>query len=156
LHHNALSAQVASQAAQRLVERVDHAAASRLSAPHRAADQHGLTCNDTEDGLPLRHRVRIHDPGHGLLVSAEIRSRNIDVGTDERHHFNGVASRETLALPRGQCEGIASNPALGAAVWEAHECALPAHQHREGGHLAQIDVGSEPQPALRWSKDSIV
>ena len=106
--------------------------------------------------LPLGHRVGVHDPGHRLLIGAEIRGRDVEIGPDEKDDLGGVAPREGLALPEGERTGVAANAALGASVGQAHEGALPAHQHGQGRHLAEVDVEIVAETALGGPERGVV
>src|SRR5258708_1170108 len=51
-----------------LDDRVDRAARRRLVPSFASADRERLSGHDGERRVPVMHRVRVHDPGHGLRV----------------------------------------------------------------------------------------
>jgi hypothetical protein len=61
---------------------------------------------------------------------------NVDVGADHQDDLGGVAAREVLALAQRERARVAAHAALGAAVGQPDQRALPAHQHGERGDLA--------------------
>ena len=128
--------------------------ASRLS--RRAADDEGLARDHAGHAAALGHGVGVHHPGHGLLVGAEIGRGNVEVGADEQHDLRRIATGERFELVAGHGAGRAPHAAFGPAVGEAHERALPGHEHGERGHLAHVHVGVVAQAALGGAEGGVV
>src|SRR5262245_26169816 len=156
LDGNAPAAQLEAQASGRLVEHIDQATTGGLSPARRPAHDERLAGHHARDTLALGHGVSVHDPGHRLLVGAEIRRRNVEIRTDEEDDLGRVAPRQGLSLPEGQRPGVTADAPLGPAVGQAHERALPAHQHGQGRHLAQTDVEVVAEAPLRWPEGCVV
>ena len=74
------------------------AAAGRLVAPERAADQDRLAGDHGIDGVTLVHRDRVHDPGHDLRVGVHIRRGDISIGADQNADLGREAASEALQL----------------------------------------------------------
>jgi hypothetical protein len=92
--------------------------------------------------------VRVHDPGHHLLVGAHVGSRNVLVGPDEVDDLGGVAAGDPLDLGARQLGGVDPHPSLGASERDADDGALPGHQHRQRRHLSEVHIGRIPDAAL--------
>jgi hypothetical protein len=116
-----------------------HAATGRTRAALRTADADRLAGDDARDGVALIDRVRVHEPGHGLLVGADIGRRDVLLRADDRANFAGVPAGHPLELGLAVEPGVDRDATLCAAVRNADQRALPRHPHREGPHL--IDVG---------------
>src|SRR4051794_14662642 len=68
LHHSGTLAWVRVQLAQGLQHAVHHAASRRLAPADAAAQLDRLAGDDLGTGVADVHAVRVHDPGHRLLV----------------------------------------------------------------------------------------
>src|SRR3989304_6235511 len=84
--------------------------------------------NDTRRGHPLLHAVGVHHPGHHLLVRVQVRGRDITIGSNDTNDLGSVPARHPFQLSTRHPSGIAADPALGTAIWEADQCALPGLQ----------------------------
>ena len=95
--------------------------------------------------------ISIHHPSHHLLIRADVRRRNIDVGSDKRGDLLHVAPRETLEFGERHIASIHDDATLGATEGQADQRAFPAHPHGQGGYFAERDIFVKPNPALRWT-----
>ena len=152
LHDDLLAPQLLAQALGRLVEHVDDAAPGGLAPARGAAHDDRLAGDDPGHALALGHGVGVHHPGHGLLVGAEVGGGDVEIGADHEDDLGGVAAGEVLPLARRELARVAADAALGAAVGQAHERALPAHQHGERGHLAQVDARGRSAGRPWWGR----
>ena len=64
----------------------------------RAADRDRLAGDDLRDGVADLHRVRVHHPGHRLLVRRHVRRGNVLLRADDRQQLGGEAARDRLQL----------------------------------------------------------
>ena len=99
----------------------------------------GLPVTISGHGVALLHRVGVHHPGHRLLVRGDVGGRDVDPRADERREIGGEPAREALELVARERARVAADAALGAAVRQPQERALPGHPHRERGALAEVD-----------------
>jgi hypothetical protein len=90
--------------------------------------------------VALLLRVGVHDPGHHLLVGAQVRRRDVAVGADHLDDLGRVAARDALELAGRELARVDAHAALGPAEGEAHDRALPGHPHGERRGLAERDV----------------
>ena len=56
------------------------------------------------------HRIGIHDPGHDLLVGADVGCWNVALRAEYSVQFGGESAGESLQLRRAQSERIAAMP----------------------------------------------
>jgi hypothetical protein len=146
----------ASQTFTREIAQNHHAASGGLAPPRRPADDDRLARDDAGHALALGHRVGVHHPRHRLLVGPHVRRGNVEVGADHQDDLGGVAAGEVLALLKRELPRVAAHPALGTAVRQTHQRALPGHQHGQGGDFAQAHLGVVAEATLRRSKDRIM
>ena len=97
-------------------------------------------------------RVRVHHPGHRLLVRAHVWRRDVDLRTDERDQLLRVAPRHTLQFIERKRPRIAGHTALGTAIRKTGECALPAHPHGKSTHFTERHIWVKAHTALRGPK----
>src|SRR5438046_1388663 len=126
------------------------------TAAGQAADAERLAGDHAGYALALGHRVRVHHPGHRLLIGAEVRGGNVQVRADHEDDLGGIASGEVLLLLHRELAGITPDAALGPAVGEAHQGALPGHQHRQSADLAQVHVRGVAEPPFGRSEHGVV
>src|SRR5688500_789236 len=100
--------------------------------------------------------VRIHHPTHNLLVRPHVGRRHISVRSDKIDEFLHVAAGEMFELRFRQLLWIDNDAALGAAIRQADERALPTHPHRERGDFANGDVLMKTNTALRRTGGKIM
>ena len=128
----------------------------RFVAEDRAADRDRLPGHDLGDRVAGLHRVRVHHPGHRLLVRRHVRRRDVLLGPDHRQELGGEAAGQPLELGLRERARVAAHAALRAAVGQAEERALPRHPHRERRALAERDLEVVADPALRRPEDARV
>ncbi len=136
---------------QALACALDHhhdAGAGRLAAKHRAADRDRLARDDLRHRVPHLHRVRVHHPGHRLLVRGHVRCRDVFLRADDRQQLRREAPGQALHLPGRQLPRVAANSALRATVRQPEERAFPGHPHRQCRALAEGHVGVVADAAL--------
>ena len=133
-----------------------HDPAPGLVAEERAAERDRLAGHDLRHGVAHLHRVRVHHPGHRLLVRGHVRSRDVLLGADHRQQLGGVAPRQPLDLAHRHVTRAAADTAFGAAVRKTQQRALPRHPHRQRRALAERDVRVVADPALRRPEDGRV
>ena len=86
---------------QRLVAN-DHAAPrGLLPGALRTPDLNRLSGYAGRDRMPDVHGIGIHDPGHGLLVGAHVRRRNVELGTEAIQYLRRVSPRDALQFSLG-------------------------------------------------------
>jgi hypothetical protein len=73
-----------------------HAAPGGFVAAARSAQVDGLAGDDGGGRVPHVHRVGVHDPGHGLLVGAEVRRGHVALGTEPFDQLGRIAPRDAL------------------------------------------------------------
>ena len=150
------AAKLQANLAHRLPEDVDEPAPGGVAAAGRAADEKRLARHDTGHRTALGHRVRVHDPGHDLLVGAHVGSRDVQIRADHQHDLGGVAPGHVLELLPAHRARVAGHPALRAAIGQLHQGALPAHEHRERRHLRKRDARVVADAALGGAEDRAV
>ena len=116
--------------------------------PDDPADGDRFAGDDAGGDMPLHHRDGVHDPGHDPGVGVHVRSWDVTVGAEQRRDVEGVPPREPLQLPFRQRGRVDDNPALRAAERDVDDGALDRHVRGERHHLAHVDRGVEPDPAL--------
>src|SRR5206468_776508 len=72
----------------------------RLAAEDGAADRDRLACDDLRHGVAGLHRVRVHHPGHRLLVGGHVRRGDVGLRPDLADELRGEAAGELLELAR--------------------------------------------------------
>src|SRR5207244_7225968 len=77
------------------------------------------------------HRIRVHDPRHGLLVGVDVWGRHVLLGTDEVDDFSDVAPGQRLELSARHLARIADHTALAAAERDMGHGAFPRHPRSE-------------------------
>ena len=115
----------------RFLDHVEASAPGGVAAPFGAADRNRLAGHDAGRRVSHGHGVGVHDPGHGLRVGVNVGRGNIDLRTDDRLNFRGVAARHALEFALGHALGIADDAALGPAVREIDRGGLPGHPRGE-------------------------
>ena len=98
--------------------------------------------------MPDMLGVGVHHPCHHLLVGPQIRGWNVLFWADHIDDLHRVSTGHTLQFGPGQFKRVDPDPTLGASEWNAHDGALPGHQHGQCRNLAKIDVGSKTNPTL--------
>ena len=83
-----------------------------------AADRDRLPGHDLRHRVAALHRVRVHHPGHRLLVRGHVRRGDVLLGPDDREQLGGEAAREPLDLAGRERARVAAHP--------------PSHLRREG------------------------
>ena len=131
-----------------LVANQHQAAAGGLVAPLRAAHLHGLAGDHGGGGAANVHRVGVHDPGHGLLVGAQIGRGNIALGAEPLAQFRGVTAGDAFEFAPGKLRRIANDAALGAAKGDIDHGAFPGHLAGQRADFVQRHVGRESDAAL--------
>ena len=110
----------ASSRAARTHARPHHdARARRLVPEERAADRHRLAGHDLGHGVAPLHRVRVHHPGHRLLVRRHVGRRDVELRPDELRELGGEAAGDARQLALRQVARVAAHAALRAAVRQA-------------------------------------
>ena len=140
----------------RPVHQVRDAPPGRLPPPLGAAERHGLAGDDLADRVALVHGVGVHEPRHHLLVGAHVRRHDVRLRTDERDHLLHVAAGHRLQLAPGQGGRIAGDAALGPAIRQPGQGALPAHPDRQRRHLPDVELGGEARAALGGAERQVV
>ena len=133
---------------ERLVADDHQAAAGGLAAALRAAHLNRLAGDHGGGGAPHVHRVGVHDPGHDLLVGAQVRRRNVALGTEPLDQFGCVAPRDAFEFAAREFGGIADDAALGSAEGNIHDGAFPGHLAGQGAHFVERHVGRKTNAAL--------
>src|SRR5207302_7476120 len=86
-------------------------------------------------------RIGVHDPGHGLLVGAQVGGHHVLPRADNGADFFGIAASDALFFTAAELGRVAGDAAFGPAERQAHNAALPRHPHRQGGHFAEVHRG---------------
>ena len=156
LDHAALCAELPTQLRAGADDDHDDADPGCFVPEDRAADRDRLPGHDLGDRVAGLHRVRVHHPGHRLLVRRHVRRRDVLLGPDHRQEIGREAAGQPLELGLRHRARVAAHPSLGAAVRKAEKRALPRHPHRERGALAERDLEVVADPALRRPEDARV
>ncbi len=98
--------------------------------------------------MPHVHRIRIHDPGHGLLVGVHVRRWNILLRPDEIDNLRRVAACHPLQLALAHLLGVADHSAFGPAKRNIDHRALPGHPTGQRPHFIQRYVRRVAYAAL--------
>ena len=110
----ALSRQRPAEPLARSLRHHHHARAGRLRAKDGAPDRDRLPGHDLGHGIALLHRVRVHHPGHRLLVGGHVRRGDVLLRPDHGHHLGGEAPGQALELggstARAGCSGRRPSP----------------------------------------------
>ncbi len=127
----------------------DHqAAAGGFLAAARAAERERFAGDDGRGGVAHVHRVGVHDPGHGLLVGAQIRSGNVALGPDKLDDLRGIAASDALDFAHGKFGRIADHATLRAAKRNVNDGAFPRHPGGKRANFVESHVGSEADATL--------
>ncbi len=132
------------------------AAPGRFAPAERAAGAHRLAGDDLGHRAALMHGIGVHEPRHHLLVGAHVGRHHVDVRADERDQLLHVAPRHHLQLAPRERLRVDADAALGAAVRQAGDRALPAHPDRQRRDLAEIDIGGKARAALGRSERQVM
>ena len=141
-----------------------HARATTITTPAPVASRRkteppieiGLPVTISGHGVAALHRVRVHHPGHRLLVRGHVRRRDVLLGPDERQELRREPPRQPLELVDGHRVRVAAHPALRTSVGKPQQRALPRHPHRERRTLAERHLDVVAQAALRRAHDARV
>ena len=144
------------QPLQRAVRQIGDAAPGRLAPAQGAAGGDRLAGDDLGHRAPLVHRIRVHEPGHDLLVGAHVGRHHVGVGADEGDHLLHVAARQVLQFMARQRVGIDGDAALRTAIGQAGQRAFPAHPDRQRGDLADVEIGRIARAALGGAECQVV
>ncbi len=156
LHDDLGLREVQVQVPGRLLDREHAAPTSRLSAALGPAKHDRLAGRDTRDGMTDVHGVRVHQPGHRLLVRVDVRRGDVLVRTNDRDQFGSEAAREVLDLVTRQLLRVDPHAAFRPTVWDSDDGTLPRHEHRQGLHFGQRDVLMVANAALGRSGVAVV
>ena len=142
---------------QRAVAVEEHAAPGGLMPAARSAQVDRLAGNNGRGRVAHVHRVGVHDPGHGLLVGAEVGRGNVALRTEPFDQFGGIAPRDALQFAVREFGGIANHAALGAAERNIDHSAFPGHPAGQRAHFIERHVRSESNASLaRPSHDGMM
>ena len=125
------------------------AGAGGLVAEDGATDRDRLAGDDLGDGVADLHRVRVHHPGHCLLVGGHVGSGDVLLRPDHRQQLGGEAPGQALDLALRHLARVTADAALRTAVGQTQERALPGHPDGECRALAECHLGVVPDPTLR-------
>src|SRR6266702_2645813 len=150
LNHDAAALFFDSQFREGFVAANHHAAPGGFFPAARAAEFNGLAGDDGGGGLTDVHRVRVHDPSHGLFVGADVGRWDVALRTQPIGQFRGVAASEPLEFSAGHLPRIADHPAFGSAKRNIYHRALPGHPGRKRADFIDGYVGSKTDSALAW------
>ena len=130
-----------------------HATSGGFAAATGTAKLNGLASDDGRGGLAGVHGVGVHDPSHGLLVGANVRCRDIALGTEPVRKLRSVAAGEALEFVARHFAGIADDATLGAAEGNVNDRAFPGHPGGEGADFVEGDIGCEADAAFAGTAD---
>ena len=122
------------------LDQVDQAAAGGFPASQGPAQHDRLAGDDARHRVARLLAVRIHDPGHDLLVGAHVGGGDVLIRSDDVDDFRRKAAGEALKLAAGQVGRVDPDAALGAAEGQVDQRAFPGHPHGQGGDLPQVHV----------------
>src|SRR6266852_582793 len=135
LNHDAAAWFLDSQLGERLVAANHHPAAGGFFPAARAAEFDRLAGHNGCGGLTDVHRVRVHDPSHGLFVSADVGRWDVALRTQPIGQFRGIAASKPLELSSGHLPRIANHSALRAAKGNIYYRAFPRHPSGQRAHF---------------------
>ena len=102
------------------------------------------------------HRVLVHHPGHHLGIGADVGSRHVLVGADQREDLGRVTTGDPLELLRCVGAWVDRHPTLGSAEREVHECALERHAGGQRDDLITAHLGVIADATLCWASGRVV
>ncbi len=156
LHRHGDPARVDSGVAQRAERGVHDSPAGGTAAALRSADRGGLAGHHTGDRVAGVGGVGVHQPGHRLLVGADVRGGDVLLRADHRHQLGGVPAGDPLQLVAGQRFRVDPDTALGTAVGNADQRALPGHPHGQRADLVDVGLRVEADAALGRAAGQVV
>src|ERR1700681_1738426 len=93
----------------------EHASPRGFVTATRSSEVDGFAGDDGGLGVPYVHGIRVHDPGHGLFVGAEIGSRYVALRTEPLDELSGIPARDALQFAMRQFLRIANHAAFCSA-----------------------------------------
>src|SRR5260370_16725179 len=148
LNHDAAAFLLDSQLAQRFIAANHHAAPGGFFPSARSAEFDGLSGDDGGGGVTDVHRVRVHDPSHGLFVGADVGRWDVALRTQPIRQFRSIAASKPLELSSGHLPRIANHSALRAAKGNIYHCALPGHPSGHRAHFVDGNIRSKTDSPL--------
>ena len=133
-----------------------HTASGRARATLAAADLERLAGHRRGDRVAGLHRERVHDPRHDLGGRVHVRRRDVRLRSHQHADLGGEPPGQALELTVAQRRGVDGDTALGAAVGEVRERALPCHPHRERLDLVDVGRRMEPETTLGRTASHVV
>src|SRR6476646_8725190 len=106
--------------------------------------------------MPCMHGIRIHNPGHCLLISVHIGGRNIFFGPNEIEQFRRIPSSHSLQLADRHLLRVTNNSALRTSKWNVHHSTLPCHPCSQCTNLIQAHVWCVTNPTLGRSSGKVM
>src|SRR5205823_12162711 len=100
---------------ERFINAINHAAAGSFAPADAATNLDRFTGDDFWTRITDLGRIGVHNPGHGLFVSAQIGGHHVLPRADDRADFFGVAAGDSLFFAAAELGGVASDAALGPA-----------------------------------------
>src|SRR5262249_19831081 len=125
LHHRSRVVGPEVQLVEGFENAVDDAPAGGLAPADTAAQLDRLARDDLGAGVADVHAVGVVDPGHGLLVGAQVGGHHLHARPDDDQHLLGETAGDAFQLAGGQLGRVAGDAALGAAERQVHDAALP-------------------------------
>ncbi len=156
LHDAALVGERPAEPVARARDHHDHACSRRFMAEDRATDRDRLAGHDLRNGVAALHRVRVHHPGHRLLVRGHVGSRDVLFRADDRQQLRRETACHALELTERHAPRVAADASFRSSVRQPKERALPRHPHRERSALAERHLRVVANPALRRPRDARV
>ena len=156
LHDAPLLRQLPPEPLARTGDHHHHAGPRGLLPEDAAADRDRLPGDDLGHRVAPLHRVRIHHPGHRLVVRRHVRSRDVLLRPDERQQLGREAAGQPLELAVAHRTRVAAHASLRPAVRQAEQGAFPRHPHRQRGAFAERHLGVEADTAFRRAQDARV
>ncbi len=108
----ALLGEVPAEPQARALDDHHDAGAGCLAAEDGAADRDRLAGDDLRNRVTDLHRVRVHHPGHRLLVRRHVGRRDVLLRADHRQQLDREPPRQTLELVLGHLDAGCSGRRL--------------------------------------------
>ena len=133
-----------------------HPSSSSLQAAVRSAQIDRFAGNHRRRCMTHVHRVRIHDPGHGLLVGAKVGRGNVAFRAKPFDQLSCITARNAFQLSVGKLRGIANDAALCATERNVHNRAFPSHPTGQRADLIERHIRRVAYSSLARAADDRV
>ena len=86
------------------------------------------------------HRIRVHDPSHGLFVRIHVRRRHIFFRPDEVEQLRGIAASHSFELTHRHLLRITNDSSLCSTKRNIDHSTFPGHPRCQRSNLVDIHI----------------